>query len=167
MFSGHDCIFHVGPVHDWRVRGCNKFISVLGGNGTKIAPTGDIFVTPWSNAMNSKQACRSCRGSCSPIPGTGCFGDLPGDEIVVSPPSPIVEPLVEQPQNECQQIDILDSLLAESICCHRGRHQCNAVIHACFHPTQGLHLKADLSFCVRPAGGRLRPQHIAKDCSCG
>ena len=27
------------------------------------------------------------------IPGRGCFGDLPGDKIVISPPSPIVEPL--------------------------------------------------------------------------
>ena len=43
--------------------------------------------------MNSGQACQPCRGSCSSIPGRGCFGDLPGDEIVVSPPSPIVEPL--------------------------------------------------------------------------
>ena len=43
--------------------------------------------------MNSGQACTSCRGSCSLIPGRGCFGDLLGDEIVVSPPSPIVEPL--------------------------------------------------------------------------
>ena len=43
--------------------------------------------------MNSGQACRPCRGSCSLIPGRGCFGDLPGDEIVVSPPSPIIEPL--------------------------------------------------------------------------
>ena len=43
--------------------------------------------------MNLGQACRPCRGSCSPIPGRGCFGDLPGDEIVVFPPSPIVEPL--------------------------------------------------------------------------
>ena len=40
--------------------------------------------------MNSGQACRSCRGSCT---GRSCFGGLPGDEIVVSPPSPIVEPL--------------------------------------------------------------------------
>ena len=43
--------------------------------------------------MNSGQACRPCRGSCSPTRGRGCFGDLPGDKIVVSPPSPIVEPL--------------------------------------------------------------------------
>ena len=28
--------------------------------------------------MNSGQACRPCRGSCSPFPGRGCFGDLPG-----------------------------------------------------------------------------------------
>ena len=43
--------------------------------------------------INSGQDCRPCRGSCSLIPGRGYFGDLPGDEIVVSPPSPIVEPL--------------------------------------------------------------------------
>ena len=30
----------------------------------------------------------------SPIPGRGCFGDLPGDEIVVSPSSPIGEQLL-------------------------------------------------------------------------
>ena len=36
--------------------------------------------------MNSRRACRPCMGSCSPIPGRGCFGDLPGDGIVVSPP---------------------------------------------------------------------------------
>ena len=29
----------------------------------------------------------------------------------------------DQPQNECQLIDILDSLLAASICCHRGRNR--------------------------------------------
>ena len=30
------------------------------------------------------------------MPERGCVGDLPGDEIVVSPPSPIVEPLSRQ-----------------------------------------------------------------------
>ena len=48
-----------------------------------------IWPTPWSNAMNSGQACQPCRGSCSPIPGRSCFDDLPGDKIVVFPPSPI------------------------------------------------------------------------------
>ena len=43
--------------------------------------------------MNLEQAYRPCRGSCSLILGRGCFGDLPGDEIVVSPPSPIFESL--------------------------------------------------------------------------
>ena len=33
------------------------------------------------------------KGSCSPIPGRRCFGDLPGDGIVVPPPLPIVETL--------------------------------------------------------------------------
>ena len=43
--------------------------------------------------MNSGQACRTCRGLCSLIPGRGCFDDLLGDEIIVSPLSPVVEPL--------------------------------------------------------------------------
>ena len=29
-----------------RGRGCNKFVPVLRGNGTKVAPTGDICVQP-------------------------------------------------------------------------------------------------------------------------
>ena len=77
------------PYNDWgRGRGCNKFVPVWGGNGTKLTPT--------SNAMKSGQVCQPCRGPCSPIPGRGCFGDLPGDETVVSPPSPIVQPLIIQ-----------------------------------------------------------------------
>ena len=43
--------------------------------------------------MSSGQACRPYRVSRSSIPERGCFRDLPGDEIVVFPPSPIVEPL--------------------------------------------------------------------------
>ena len=35
--------------------------------------------------------------------------------------------LVEQPQNESQLIDILDSLLAASACSPRSHHRCNAV----------------------------------------
>ena len=31
-------------------------------------------------------------------------------------------------------------------------------------PTRDLCLMTCLNFCVRPSGGRLRPQHIAKDC---
>ena len=55
---------------------------------------GHICPSPWSNTMTSRQACRPCRGSCSPIPGRGCFGDLLGDKVVVPPPSPIVELLL-------------------------------------------------------------------------
>ena len=32
--------------NDLEGRGCNKFVPVLRGNGTKIAPTGDIFDWP-------------------------------------------------------------------------------------------------------------------------
>ena len=76
----------------------------------------------------------------------------------------IASSMWSSPQNECQLIDIFDSLLAASICCHRGRHRCDTVIHACLQPTRGLCLKADLNFCVHPSGTRLHPQHIAKDC---
>ena len=69
---------------------------------------------------------------------------------------------VELPQNECQLIDILDFLLAASMCCHRGCHRCNTVIHACLQPTRGLCLKAGLNFFVRSSGGRFHPQHNAK-----
>ena len=37
------------------------------------------------------------------------------------------------PQNECQRIDTFYSQFAASICCHRGRHHCNTVIHACLN----------------------------------
>ena len=47
--------------------------------------------------MKLGQACRPCRESCSLIPGRGCFGDLPGKEIVVSPPSQTVDPLPSPP----------------------------------------------------------------------
>ena len=34
------------PFNDWGGRGCNNFFPVLGGDGTKIAPTGDVFDRP-------------------------------------------------------------------------------------------------------------------------
>ena len=33
-------------VNDWGGRGCNIFVPVLGGNGTKIVPPGDIYDLP-------------------------------------------------------------------------------------------------------------------------
>ena len=32
--------------NDWRGRGCRTFVPVLGGDGTKISPPGDIFNQP-------------------------------------------------------------------------------------------------------------------------
>ena len=37
---------YIDKFNDWGARGCNIFVPVLGGNGTKIAPTGDIFDQP-------------------------------------------------------------------------------------------------------------------------
>ena len=75
--------------------------------------------------MISGQACRPYRGLCSPIPGRGCFGDLPGDEIVVSPPSPIVEPLfgrVRKSRATYGERKHRSRWLSNRcpICCHRG-----------------------------------------------
>ena len=66
---------------------------------------------------------------------------------------------------DCELIDIFYSLLTASMFCHRGRHRCDTVTHACLQPTRGLSLKADLDFCVRLS--RARPQYMAKDCCCG
>ena len=54
------------------------------------------------------------------------------------------------PQNECQLIDIFDSLLAAPICYHRGRHRCDTVIHACLQPTRGL-FEGGLFELLRPS----------------
>ena len=40
------CVVRLGGFNDWGGRGCNKFVTVLGGNDTKIAPTVDIFDQP-------------------------------------------------------------------------------------------------------------------------
>ena len=86
--------------------------------------------------------------------------------------------------NKYQLIDNFYSLLAASICCHRGRCRCDTVIHAC---TRGLSLNEKkmncdtvvihactrglsfefvfFNFCVRSSGAC--PRHIAKDCCCG
>ena len=38
---------HTGEsFNDWGGRGCRKFVPVLGGDGTKLAPLGDIFDQP-------------------------------------------------------------------------------------------------------------------------
>ena len=36
----------IDKFNDWGGRGCNVFFPVLGGDGTIIAPTGDIFDQP-------------------------------------------------------------------------------------------------------------------------
>ena len=34
--------------NDWRGRGCHKFVPVVGGDGTKMAPPGDLLDQPLS-----------------------------------------------------------------------------------------------------------------------
>ena len=58
------------PFNDWGGgRGCNKFVPVLGENGTEITPTEDIFDQPPSQV-------RSIRGK---------LADRVGDYVVLSP----------------------------------------------------------------------------------
>ena len=49
---------------------------------------GTDFTNPRVIKLSSRPACPPFRGSRIPIPGKGCFGDFPGDEIVESPPTP-------------------------------------------------------------------------------
>ena len=57
----------------------------------ETSPSRGLFCsTPWWNELDSGHACQPYKVSCSSIPGRGCFGDLPGDGIVVSLPPPIV-----------------------------------------------------------------------------
>ena len=79
--SSSKCVPVLESFNDCGGRGCHKSVPVLGGNGTKINLPGD-------KEVNSGQACRSYRVSCSLIPGRSCFGDLPRDGIVVSSPPP-------------------------------------------------------------------------------
>ena len=90
------CFFLCGDTHRGDVlqvrrlgggRGCNIFVPVLRGHGTKISPTGDRFDQPPGEMRCIWGTLADHRESCSLIPGRGCFDDLPGDEIVVSPAS--------------------------------------------------------------------------------
>ena len=75
-------------------RGCYEFVPVLRGNGTKTTPTEDIFDQPPGGVISIRGKLADHVGDHVVLtPGRGCCGDLPGDGIVVSPPSPIVERL--------------------------------------------------------------------------
>ena len=76
-------------------RGCNIFVPVLGGNGTKIAPTGDIFDQPPGQM-------RWIRDKLADHIGDRAVSSPEGAVLVTSPgmkssypPPPIVEPLTE------------------------------------------------------------------------
>ena len=77
--------------NDWGERGCNKYVPVLGGDGTKIAPTGDIFDQP--------------PGGMSSIRGK--LADRVGDHVVVSPEGAV---LVTSPGTESSYPRPLQSL---------------------------------------------------------
>ena len=62
-----------------------------GGGGTKKPLPKTYFTSPLVK-LSSGQACLPCKGSCSPIPGRSCSGDIPADGIV-EPPPPFVERL--------------------------------------------------------------------------
>ena len=55
--------------NDWGGRGCNKFVSVLGEDGTKVAPTGELFDQPPGERIRIR----------------GKLADHVGDHVVVSP----------------------------------------------------------------------------------
>ena len=70
------------PFNDWGGgRGCNNFVPVLGGDGTKIAPTGDIFNKPLGGMISNR----------------GKLADHVGDHVVLSPEGAV---LVTSPGTE-------------------------------------------------------------------
>ena len=81
-----------GPFDDWGGgRGCNKFVPVLGGDGTKIVPTGDTFDQP--------------PGGISFIRGK--LADHVGDYLVLSPEGAV---LVTSPGTESSYSPLSQSL---------------------------------------------------------
>ena len=84
----------------------NWVVQRMGGGGdlTNLSPfwertaqkeplTGTHLTNPMMKWGEFSANLPTCRGPCSPIPGRGGFGDLPGDGIVVSPLPSIVETL--------------------------------------------------------------------------
>ena len=93
--NARDLAQECDPFNDWGGAGSSNFVPAFGRGRHENSPyRGHIWPTPRWNEFSSGEACQPCRGSCSPIPGRGCFGNLHGDGIVVSPPSPIVEQLM-------------------------------------------------------------------------
>ena len=74
----------VESFNDWGGWGCRKFVPVFGGDGTKNASPGDIFDQPLGKWVEFRASLPTCRGLCSPIPGS-CSGNHRGDGIVVPP----------------------------------------------------------------------------------
>ena len=83
----------VGPVQGFRGGGggCNNFVPVLRGNGTKIAPTGDIFDQPFGGMSWIRVK----------------LADHVGDHVVLSPEEGV---LVTSPGTESSYLRLPQSL---------------------------------------------------------
>ena len=79
------------PFNDWGVQGCNKSVPVWAGNGTKIAPTGDIFDRPPGGMISFR----------------GKLADHVGDHVVLSPEGAV---LVTSPGTETSYLRPAQSL---------------------------------------------------------
>ena len=78
-----------------RGRGSNKFVPVLGGDGTKIAPTGDLFDQPPDEMSSIRGKLADHVGDHVVLSPEGVvLMTIPRDEIVVFPPPPTVETLI-------------------------------------------------------------------------
>ena len=93
----HGCALPSDPFNDWEGRGCNKFVQVLGGDGTKIAPIGDIFDQLHGGMISIR----------------GKFADHVGDHVVLSPEGAV---LVTFPGTESSYPRPLQSLNNSSLC---------------------------------------------------
>ena len=73
---GYSVVHKNEPFNDWGGRGCHRFVPVLGGDGTKIAPRGNLFDEP--------------PGEMSSIRGK--LADHVGDHVVLLPEEVVLVP---------------------------------------------------------------------------
>ena len=127
VFSSHDCIFHVEQVPtDWQF-----LFSACGVN----------MLPPWALPLRHGHSCMYTRSvferkkmNCDTVVIHACTRGLSTLQRLQMCSRATI---ASSTWNKYQLIDNLYSLLAASICCHRGRCRCDTAIHAC---TRGLSL---------------------------
>ena len=80
------------PFNDWGGRGCHKFVPVLGGDGTKIAPPGDLFDQPPGEMSSIRgKLADNVEDHLVLSPEGVVLVTSPGTDSSYPPPPPVVE----------------------------------------------------------------------------